>query len=224
MKVRTSASSRSSPTTATTYTLKFRAAPTARSSSLTSSVKVRRDSIGVRPLFVWVEFAHELELSDEAMDHHLIKEIETLGVDWVVIQNDMLSYRQEEVSQLYDTIGDSSLLTVTTQEEGCCHNLISAGRLHGLGAQEVFDDCGSRLDKIYARFDEAVSELPSFGKAVDSELRRYVEGIKGIIKANLHWSFRTRRYFGLDGEVVKKTGKMDIQRTPSYLSMAECQE
>lgn len=63
-------------------------------------IEVRRDTIGVRPLFVFVEYAHELELPDEVLAHPRVKEIETLGVDWILIQNDVLSYRREEAWEL----------------------------------------------------------------------------------------------------------------------------
>ena len=60
-------------------------------------IVTRRDSIAVRVLHVLMEYAHELSLPDEVFEDLLIKEIQTLGVDWVLIHNDLLSYCREGV-------------------------------------------------------------------------------------------------------------------------------
>ena len=61
-------------------------------------IVTRRDTIGVKVLHVFIEYTQELQIPDEVFDHPVIKEIETLGIDWIIIQNDMLSYPAEEVS------------------------------------------------------------------------------------------------------------------------------
>jgi hypothetical protein len=63
-----------------------------------------------------------------------------------------------------------------------------------------------------------VDQLPNWGEKVDAEVIRYVEGIKNCVKANLHWGFRTDRYFGHNREYVKKTGRLDILKMPTYLA------
>ena len=63
-------------------------------------ILTRRDTIGVKVLHVFLEYMHELGIPDEVFDHPLIKEIETIGIDWILIQNDILSYPAKEVSQL----------------------------------------------------------------------------------------------------------------------------
>ena len=73
-------------------------------------IEIRRDTIGVRPLFVFVEYANGLDLPDDVFAHPLVKEIETLGVDWILIQNEILSYRQEEVCKLVHGFEDDECL------------------------------------------------------------------------------------------------------------------
>lgn len=80
-------------------------------------IKMRRDTIGVRPLFVLVEFAQELNLLDEAMGHPLIQEIEALGVDWVLIKNDVLSYQQEEVELFASPCKKAKRLTIKNRKK-----------------------------------------------------------------------------------------------------------
>jgi hypothetical protein len=59
---------------------------------------VRRSSIGAQPLYALVEFGHQLDIRKSVLDHPLIEQIRVLGVDLILIQNDILSYRKEEVS------------------------------------------------------------------------------------------------------------------------------
>lgn len=59
---------------------------------------VRRSSIGAQPLYALVEFGHQLDIPKSILDHPLIEQIRVLGVDLILIQNDILSYRKEEVS------------------------------------------------------------------------------------------------------------------------------
>ena len=162
-------------------------------------IELRRNSIGVKPLFAFVEYGHDIELPDYVFDHVLIQEIQLLGIDWVLIQNDLISYPKDE-------------------EEGVNHNLISSYRLQGFGPQEAYDQLGSMLESIYNRFDMAVKELPCWGEHVDVEVERYVEGIKNCVKANLHWSFRTDRYFGSRKDDVKEQGRLEVLKKPSYLA------
>ena len=58
----------------------------------------RRSSIGAWPLYALIEYGYELSLPDFVFEHPLIQKIEELGVDFVLIQNDILSYAKEEVS------------------------------------------------------------------------------------------------------------------------------
>jgi hypothetical protein len=87
-----------------------------------------------------------------------------------------------------------------------------------MDAQEAFDYLGSKLEKIYHRFDQAVAELPRWGNRLDDEIQTYVQGIQNCVKANLHWSFRTERYFGKSKDEVKETGLVDVLKIPPYLS------
>jgi hypothetical protein len=59
---------------------------------------VRRSSIGAQPLYALVEFGHQLDIPKSVLDHSLIQQIRVLGVDLILIQNDILSYQKEEVS------------------------------------------------------------------------------------------------------------------------------
>lgn len=58
---------------------------------------VRRSSIGAQPLFALVEYGHQLYIPRSVFENEKIKQIKILGVDLISIQNDIVSYRKEEV-------------------------------------------------------------------------------------------------------------------------------
>jgi hypothetical protein len=49
-------------------------------------------------LYALVEFGHQLEIPDYVLENDTIKQIRLTGVDIILIQNDIISYRKEEVS------------------------------------------------------------------------------------------------------------------------------
>lgn len=150
-------------------------------------------------MYAFVKYGHSIDLPDYIFQHPLMQDIETLGIDWVLIQNDLISYPKDE-------------------EEGVNHNLISSCRLHGMDAQKASDHLGFMLEEIYERFDQVVEQLPLWGGRVDVEVRRYVEGIKNCVNANLHWSFRTDRYFGAKKCESQRTGRLEVLKSPPYLA------
>ncbi|KAL7816077.1 isoprenoid synthase domain-containing protein [Trichoderma aethiopicum] len=152
---------------------------------------IRRESAGCRPLFYLVEYAHRLRVPDEVFEHPIIQELEDLGQDMVAISNDILSYRKE-------------------QKEGVPHNMVTVCQRNGMSAQKAFNTVGRLLERRYERWDKAEASLPSWGKEVDVEVRKYIEGIKCVVKANLNWSFKSERYLGANAEVVRATRKVHI--------------
>ena len=59
---------------------------------------IRRSSIGALPLYALVEYGHRLDIPKQVFEHEAIQQIRVLGVDLILIQNDILSYQKEEVS------------------------------------------------------------------------------------------------------------------------------
>ncbi|UKZ74540.1 hypothetical protein TrVFT333_002210 [Trichoderma virens FT-333] len=129
---------------------------------------IRRQSAGCKPLYHLIEYAHCLRVPDEVFDHPVIQELENLGMDMVAISNDILSYRKE-------------------QEEGVPHNMVTVCRLNGMSAQQAFDKVGRLLENRYQRWDRAEASVPSWGEEADIQVRKYIEGIKCVVKANLNW-------------------------------------
>ncbi|KAI3339300.1 isoprenoid synthase domain-containing protein [Ustulina deusta] len=128
----------------------------------------RQLSAGVGPLFPLVEYAHALRIPDYVFEHPAIQEIEQLGIDFVVITNDTLSYMKEEA-------------------ESVPHNIVAVARMSGFGAQEAFDYVGNMLDSRYERWEKAVTAIPNWGEEINRDVEGYIRGVADVVRANLHW-------------------------------------
>lgn len=82
--------------------------------------------------------------------------------------NDIVSYRKERA-------------------EGVPHNMVVACERNGLSAQEAMDTVGRFLEERYRRWDVVEALVPSWGEQTDKEVRRYLDGIKAVVRANLYW-------------------------------------
>jgi hypothetical protein len=72
---------------------------TGTSRDLEDLLAVRRSSVAVLPLYSLVEFGHRLDVPKQVFEHASIRRIRALALDVILIQNDILSYQKEEVSE-----------------------------------------------------------------------------------------------------------------------------
>ncbi|KAM0476118.1 hypothetical protein ACHAPX_006535 [Trichoderma viride] len=84
----------------------------------------------------------------------------------------------------------------------CCSN--------GMSPQKAFHTVGKLLEQRYHRWDEAEASVPSWGEETDGQVRKYIEGIKCVVKANLNWSFKSERYLGSNPAHVRVTRVLRI--------------
>ncbi|KAI9037613.1 terpene synthase family protein [Aspergillus affinis] len=160
--------------------------------TLEEMLDLRRKSAGVAPLFALIEYAHQLDIPDAVFSTSSIREIERIGIDLVLLQNDLLSYCKEE-------------------KEDVTHNVVAICRQSGMSAQAAFDHIGEMLTSCYRDWYLALAELPSWGEAVDAPIQGYIRGVQNVVQANLHWSFRSGRYFGRENERVRTTGVVHVR-------------
>ncbi|KAB8236095.1 terpene synthase family protein [Aspergillus alliaceus] len=169
--------------------------------TLDEMLALRRRSSGVLPLFALVEYAHKLDIPDSVFKTRSVQEIERIGIDLVLLQNDILSYCKEE-------------------KEGVAHNMIAICRRAGMPAQMAFDHIGDMLLTRYRDWYLALADLPSWGEGIDSEVQQYIRGVQNVVRANLHWSFRSGRYFGEANEEVRKSGIVTVQRQSADVELS----
>ncbi|KAF9058937.1 terpene synthase metal binding domain protein [Rhodocollybia butyracea] len=169
-----------------------RACSSGQASSMEAMLAMRRKSVGASPLFALVEYAHKLNLPDFVFETWSIKEVERIGNDLVLLQNDILSYCKEE-------------------KEGVAHNLVATCRHSGMSAQMAFNYVGNMLVSRYRDWYLALAELPSWGEQIDYEVQEYIRGVTNVVRANLNWSFHSRRYFGKASEAIRETRRVTVQ-------------
>ncbi|KFH47455.1 Presilphiperfolan-8-beta-ol synthase-like protein [Hapsidospora chrysogenum ATCC 11550] len=161
-------------------------------------IETRRDSAGSGPLYHLVEYGHRLHVPNKVFKDPVIRELENLGMEMVCITNDLVSYQKEE--------GD-----------GYTGNIVAACRMDGMSAQEAFDYVGRLLEERYRRWEAAEARVPHWEYPTNMHVAKYIEGIKAVVRANLYWSFRTKRYLGRDPEEVRRTGIIYVLKNPPYM-------
>jgi len=57
----------------------------------------------------------------------------------------------------------------------------------------------------YARFTENKKKLPSWDEKTDKDVAVYVDGLMDWMVGNVHWSYKSERYFGKSGPEVRET-------------------
>ncbi|TFK67853.1 terpenoid synthase [Pluteus cervinus] len=165
---------------------------------LESYIALRRDTSGCKPCWAFIEFANNLNLPDEVMDHPVIRSLGEATNDLVTWSNDIFSYSVE-------------------QSKGHTHNMISVVmNQEGLDLQSAVDFVGRLCKESIDRFNQDRANVPSWGPKIDEEVSIYVNGLADWIVGSLHWSFETERYFGKSGKEVKTTHVVKLlPRRPS---------
>ncbi|KAF7596078.1 hypothetical protein BBP40_003340 [Aspergillus hancockii] len=152
---------------------------------------MRRGTIGVYPAIALTEYALGIQLANEIFDHPSLQECMCVSSDLVILVNDLLSYKK-----------DLAL--------GVDHNLITLLKAKGRSIQEAVDEIGAMIDDCYKRWYRALANLPVFGEHIDHEVLKFIDACRNVALGNLHWSFKTGRYLGPDGDTVRKTRMMRL--------------
>ncbi|RKK70496.1 hypothetical protein BFJ69_g11758 [Fusarium oxysporum] len=166
--------------------------------SIQEMLDTRRLSSGVTPLYHLIEYAHDIKLPDEVFENPIIQRLELLGADFVLLSNDILSYRKEE-------------------NDDCPFSMVAACRMTGQSPQEAFDTVGNLLEERYQYWQKAIEQLPSWGPEIDANVARYIQGIQNVVQANITWSFRSGRYFGKQAPEIRRTRMIDVMVNPPFL-------
>ncbi|CAK5261827.1 unnamed protein product [Mycena citricolor] len=126
---------------------------------LESYIALRRDTSGCKPSFALIEYANNLDIPDEVMEHPLLMSLTEAANDLVTWSNDIFSYNVE-------------------QSKGDTHNMIPVVMSEqGLDLQAAIDFVGDMCKGSIDRFNEDRAQLPSWGEKVDRDVAVYVDGL-----------------------------------------------
>ncbi|KPA42163.1 terpene synthase metal protein [Fusarium langsethiae] len=153
--------------------------------SIKEYMDIRAGSVGACPVMGFMELAEGLDLPDEVMANPAMKAISRITCDIVTLQNDLCSYTKDMM------LGEEN-------------NIIFILKEQGMTDQQAVDQVGTILYDCYHRWHAALGDLPFRGECIDRDVFKFIDGCRNIALGNLHWSFKTFRYFGIDGPEVKR--------------------
>ncbi|KAJ7256645.1 terpenoid synthase [Mycena rebaudengoi] len=126
---------------------------------------IRLHSSSMLPSYVIMEL--DIDVPDAVYYHPLLERLRYWGFMLICIDNDIFSYNIKR------TRGQA------------LHNWVTLIALErNIRIQEAVDYLGSFHDRTKNSFLEATKNLPTWGKPIESEVRRYIDGIGNWVRAN----------------------------------------
>ncbi|KAF3231031.1 hypothetical protein TWF191_007753 [Orbilia oligospora] len=149
----------------------------------------RRKTSAVRTTLVFLEWAVNLDakIPLHIMEHPSVKVFKELSVDIIALCNDILSSAKDI------PYGEGSNMVVVLLKQG-------------FTLQEAMDKAGEMVCQRYEKWEEALSELPTWDEEIDANVARLIQGYADVCWGNLDWSYHTARYLGKDREMARATG------------------
>lgn len=138
--------------------------------------KMRLDTSAVYTCFELIDITEDIDLPKAVRDHSTIQALGRLANNITSWCNDIVSLPKELQH------GDVHNLVIVLQH----HHQMSLTQALGLAAAMHNAEVGAYL--------ALQSGLPSFGAAVDEQLRRHVSGLRAWMRGNMDWGLTTKRY------------------------------
>ncbi|PFH47422.1 hypothetical protein AMATHDRAFT_77225 [Amanita thiersii Skay4041] len=160
--------------------------------SLDTYISLRRDTSGCKTCWALIEYANNLKIPDEIIEHPIIKALNDAATDFVGWSNDLYSYNKERCTN----DSHNMVIIVMTQK--------------GLGVQAAIDFVGDLCKQAADSFIRTKTELPSWGLQIDREVGIYVDGMESWMVGVMHWSLQCVRYFGSQVKEVQLTRRVQL--------------
>ncbi|KAJ6561560.1 terpenoid synthase [Mycena vulgaris] len=155
----------------------------------------RRDNIGSDPSFAFLEISLGVDLPHEVMEHPAIVSLNRDTTDMIILANDMCSYKKEVLSN----DADYNAVTVIMVN----NNTDVAG-----GIQWISDRHDEIVENFLAVRDDVLNHrngVPSWGKTIDAQVEKYIDGLGQWIRGHDEWNFGSGRYFGDKGLEIQQS-------------------
>lgn len=125
----------------------------------------------------FIEIATDIYLPPEIHGHPAVSAITSMSNNAVCWANDIISLEKELAS------GDVHNLVIVLSKNSPRQD-IEASLAAAIGMH----------DREVERFLEAQDDLPTFGRTIDTNLKRYVSVLRARMRGNLDWSLESSRY------------------------------
>ncbi|KAF9556629.1 terpenoid synthase [Agrocybe pediades] len=173
------------------------------SRTLDDYLDLRRRTSAGRPTLILYEFG--LNLPEEVVNHPIVESLITAGTEMIICVNDMHSFVRENACGF----GEHNIITHIMRD-------------HNLDLQGAFDWLDEYANRVIQQFLSDIQRLPSWGPAIDSRVRDYVDGIGQWVRGNDDWSCEAKRYYGEAGMKVKETRRVNLARKSDiFLEMVD---
>jgi 5-epi-alpha-selinene synthase len=138
-----------------------------------------RPAAGAVPsFFSLIEPLERIVLSPRVRAHQELQDLARLTGHIICWINDVLSYEKERA-------------------HGDFHNLVMVYEHHRqLPPSVAAARAITTINSAIADFNVRAEHLPSFGRAEDEELRRYLDTLRAVIRVTLAWTYDSTRYHG----------------------------
>ena len=75
-------------------------------------------------------------------------------------------------------------------------------RSNHMAMQQATDHVGFICEKLVQQMLEGETTIRSFSDELDAQLKTYFIALEKMVVGNINWSFRSKRYFGDEGERI----------------------
>ena len=146
-----------------------------------------RPAAGAVPsFFSLIEPLERIALSPRIRAHQELQALARLAGNIICWINDVLSYEKERA-------------------HGDFHNLVMVYEHHRqLPPSVAATRAITTINSAIADFNAAAERLPSFGRAEDEELRRYLDTLRAVIRVTLDWTYDSSRYHGNESRAERR--------------------
>ncbi|KIO32367.1 hypothetical protein M407DRAFT_214327 [Tulasnella calospora MUT 4182] len=139
--------------------------------SLDEYLALRRDTDGFKMCFAMGEFGLTLNLPDVVFNDELLKTLQDCANDVAVVSRDMDSWQVEQAQ------GDKyNIIAIAKQEKN-------------LTTQNAVAFAARLVLQRVMQYEDCRAKFPSYGPAVDQEIRSYIGIVEGWMRSSFRWSF-----------------------------------
>ncbi|MCO5557413.1 hypothetical protein L7F22_010976 [Adiantum nelumboides] len=155
---------------------------------------VRRACSLVDVCFILLEYAHGVELDEEALQNERLQQLADAGNDHVSFTNDIMSCHVELFKG--DRFNLPAIIYENNTRKGKADNTSTSARTESVGFtfQEAMQDAMRMLNEVDERCAKLTEELLKSEIVKKKGIEAYVKGIGAWIAGNKMWSLKTVRY------------------------------
>lgn len=142
---------------------------------LDAYIDIRTVTIGMQPVYLFIEFAQGFEVPQEALLCNEMRDLHEIGTRLVLFANDLACLEKDM------DIGWPNAVTVIRSQ-------------YGLSLQEAIEFLIRLHNDYISKFVDIEHSLPSFNEHTDTLVKHYLSRVHYVIRGFSEWALRAERY------------------------------